>query len=217
MSTNNIELTEIFVKECLSGYDSGHDWWHIARVRQLALCIHETEKKGNRTLLEFGALLHDIGDSKFRKHDDPDPGTVISGFLKSLDIDNDQIIEVVRINRFISFSSHEKNLKMSDEFMIVQDADRLDAIGAIGIARAFSYGGFRNNAIYIPGEISSGNSKSTIGHFKDKLLKLKDMMNTQTGRAIAEERHKFLEIFLEQFYKEWNCRTNNLNTKFDKP
>jgi uncharacterized protein len=212
MSTNNIELTERFVKECLSGYDCGHDWWHITRVRDMAVHIQNAEVKGNRDVIEMAALLHDIGDSKFRKQDDPDPGTVISGFLKSLDINNDKIIEVVRINRFISFSSHEKNLKMSDEFMIVQDADRLDAIGAIGIARAFSYGGFRNNAIYIPDEISSGNSKSTIGHFKDKLLKLKDMMNTQTGRAIAEERHKFLEIFLEQFYKEWNYRTNNLNT-----
>jgi uncharacterized protein len=93
---------------------------------------------------------------------------------------------------------------MSDEFMIVQDADRLDAIGAIGIARAFSYGGFRNNPIYIPDEISSGVSRSTIGHFHDKLLKLKDLMNTPAGRKIAEERHKILERFLEEFYREWN-------------
>lgn len=211
MSKNNVELAEKFVREHLSGTDSGHDWWHIARVRDMAVHIHEAENKGKRTIIEMGALLHDIGDSKFRKQGDPDPGAVISLFLKSLDIDNEQIVEVVMINRFISFSSREKNNKMSDEFMIVQDADRLDAIGAIGIARAFSYGGFRNNAIYIPGDISSGNSKSTIGHFHDKLLKLKDMMNTPTGYRIAEERHKILERFLEQFYKEWNFTYNNVN------
>jgi Predicted HD superfamily hydrolase len=204
MRTNIAGLSEIFIKERLAEYDSGHDWWHIARVRDMALHIHEAEKKGNKTVIELAALLHDIGDSKFKKQGDPEPGAVISEFLKGLDVDDDQIIEVVRINRFISFSSPEKNDKMSDEFMIVQDADRLDAIGAIGIARAFSYGGFRNNAIYIPDEISSGSSKSTIGHFNDKLLKLKDMMNTLTGRKIAEERHKILEMFLEQFYKEWN-------------
>ena len=204
MRTNIVGLAEKFVKERLAEYDSGHDWWHIARVREMALHIYKTEKKGNKTIIELAALLHDIGDSKFKKQGDPDPGTVIEGFLKGLDIDNEQIIEVVRINRYISFSSTEKNIKMSDEFMIVQDADRLDAIGAIGIARAFSYGGFRNNAIYIPDEISSGSSKSTIGHFHDKLLKLKDMMNTPTGRKIADERHIILERFLEQFYEEWN-------------
>jgi uncharacterized protein len=204
MSTNNSELAERFVKEHLSGYDSGHDWWHIARVRDMAVHIHEVERKGNRTIIEFGALMHDLGDSKFKKQDDPDTGEVISEFLNSLGIDSLQIAEVVRINRYISFSSHEKISKMSDEFMIVQDADRLDAIGAIGIARAFSYGGFRNNPIFIPDKISSGASRSTIGHFHDKLLKLKDMMNTQTGRVIAEGRHKIMEKFLEEFYEEWN-------------
>jgi len=203
MSTNNAELAERFVKEHLSGYDSGHDWWHIARVRDMAVHIHEAERKGNKTIIEFGALMHDLGDSKFKKKDDPDPGEVISEFLNGLGIDNEQITEVIRINRYISFSSREKNSKMSDEFMIVQDADRLDAIGAIGIARAFSYGGFRNNPIYIPDEILSGSSRSTTGHFHDKLLKLKDMMNTATGRKIAEDRHKILEKFLEQFFNEW--------------
>jgi uncharacterized protein len=204
MSTNNAELAERFVKEHLSGYDSGHDWWHIARVRDMALHIHEVENKGNSTIIEFGALMHDLGDSKFKKQDDPDPGEVISEFFNSLDIDNLQIKEIVRINRYISFSSHEKISKMSDEFMIVQDADRLDAIGAIGIARAFSYGGFRNNPIYIPDEISPGGSKSTIGHFHDKLLKLKDMMNTPTGRKIAEDRHKYIEEYLKRFLGEWD-------------
>jgi uncharacterized protein len=202
MSTNNTELAERFVKEYLSGYDSGHDWWHIARVRGMAVHIHEAERKGNRTIIELGSLMHDLGDSKFKKKNDPDPGEVISEFLYGLGIDNEQITEVVRINRYISFSSHEKISKMSDEFMIVQDADRLDAIGAIGIARAFSYGGFRNNPIYIPDEISLGGSKSTIGHFHDKLLKLKDMMNTPTGRKIAEERHRYIEEYLKRFLGE---------------
>ncbi len=170
----------------------------------MAVHIHEAERKGNRTIIELGALMHDLGDSKFKKQDDPDPGEVISEFLNGLGIDNEQITEVVQISRYISFSSREKISKMSDEFMIVQDADRLDAIGAIGIARAFSYGGFRNNPIYIPDEISSGVSRSTIGHFHDKLLKLKDLMNTPAGRKIAEERHKILERFLEEFYREWN-------------
>jgi uncharacterized protein len=204
MSTNNTEFAERFVKEHLSGYDSGHDWWHISRVRDMAVHIQEAERRGNKNIIELGALMHDIGDSKFRKKEDPDPGEVISEFLNGLGIDNKQINQVVLINRYISFSSHEKNSKMSDEFMIVQDADRLDAIGAIGIARAFSYGGFRNSPIYIPDEISAGASRSTIGHFHDKLLKLKDMMNTPAGRKIAEERHKILERFLEEFYREWN-------------
>jgi uncharacterized protein len=206
MNTNNTELAEKFVKEHLSGYDSGHDWWHVARVREMAVHIHEVEKKGNRTIIEFGALMHDLGDSKFKKQDDADAGEVISEFLDSLGIDNLQIAEVVRVNRYISFSSREKISKMSDEFMIVQDADRLDAIGAIGIARAFSYGGFRNNPIYIPDEISSSSSRSTIGHFHDKLLKLKDMMNTSTGRKIAEKRHRYIEDYLKRFLEEWKIQ-----------
>jgi uncharacterized protein len=206
MSMNNLESSEKFVRERLSGYDSGHDWWHIARVRDMAVHIHEIENKGNRTVIEIGALMHDIGDSKFRKPGDPEPGTIITEFLKSLSIDIEQVTEVVRINRLISFSAGEKNHKMSDEFMIVQDADRLDAIGAIGIARAFSYGGFRNNPIYIPDEISAGSSRSTIGHFHDKLLKLKYLMNTPTGRQIAEKRHRYIEDYLERFFEEWNIK-----------
>jgi uncharacterized protein len=209
MSTNNVELAEKFVKEHLSGTDSGHDWWHIARVRKMAVHIHKAENKGNRTIIEMGALLHDIGDSKFRKQDDPDPGAVISGFLKSLNINDEQIAAVVRINRFISFSSRDKNDEKSDELMIVQDADRLDAIGAIGIARAFSYGGFRNNPIYNPDvnnelQDGPGTGASTIAHFYEKLLKLKGLMNTETGMKIAEYRHKCLENFLEKFFEEWN-------------
>lgn len=215
MSTNNVELAEEFVKEHLSGADSGHDWWHIVRVRNMAVHICEAENKGNRTIIEMGALLHDIGDSKFRKPGDPDPGKVITGFLRKLGFNDQLIQEVVMINRLISFSSQSENNEKSDELMIVQDADRLDAIGAIGIARAFSYGGFRNNAIYNPDETSSGIRKSTIGHFYDKLLKLKDMMNTPTGYRIAEARNKILERFLEQFYEEWNFTDKKL--KFNSP
>ncbi|MGD0341510.1 MAG: HD domain-containing protein [Bacteroidales bacterium] len=211
MSTNNAELTERFVREHLSGCDRGHDWWHISRVRDMALHIREAERKGNENIIEMGALLHEIGDSKFRKQDDPGAGEVISAFLDGLGFDKKQIMEVVRINRFISFSSREKNTKISDEFMIVQDADRLDAIGAIGIARAFTYGGFRNKPIFNPDENSqsqngSGSGESTIAHFYAKLLKLKGMMNTETGKIIAENRHRYLENYLERFCEEWNMK-----------
>lgn len=209
MSRENIELVEKFVKEHLSGFDCGHDWWHISRVRSLAVYIQEAEKMGDRIIIELGALLHDIGDSKFRKHGDEDPEKIISDLLRSLNADEEQIAGVVQINRHISFSSGESNIKKSNELMIVQDADRLDAIGAIGIARAFSYGGFRNNPIYLPDDNNEvkegpGTDKSTIAHFYDKLLKLKDMMNTGTGKKIAEDRHRVLEDFLEEFYQEWN-------------
>jgi uncharacterized protein len=209
MSTNYSESAERFVKEHLAGYDSGHDWWHIVRVRDMAVHIHEAERKGNRTIIELGSLMHDLGDSKFKKQDDPDPGTVISGFLKSLNINSEQINEVVRINRYISFSSRDKYNEKSDELMIVQDADRLDAIGAIGIARAFSYGGFRNNALYQPDvnrklQEGPGCGNSTIAHFYEKLLVLKDIMNTETGRVIAEERHTYIVDFLRRFFEEWN-------------
>jgi uncharacterized protein len=201
-----IESVEAFVKENISDYDTGHDWFHIQRVRYLALAIAKEENAGSDFILVLASLLHDIGDSKFRKHDDSDAGEVITGLLDNLGVEKEIIEEVVKVNRYISFSSREKHTEKSEVFKIVQDADRLDAIGAIGIARAFNYGGFRNNAIYLPEEKSDGRSKSTIGHFHDKLLKLNGMMNTSTGRRIGDKRHKILERFLEQFYEEWNFK-----------
>jgi uncharacterized protein len=201
-----IESVEAFVKENVRDYDKGHDWYHIQRVRYLAHVIGKEENAGNDYVIELAALLHDTGDSKFRKHDDRDAGEVITELLDRLGVEKGIIEEVVKVNRYISFSSREKYTEKSEIFKIVQDADRLDAIGAIGIARAFNYGGFRNNAIYLPEESTEGRSKSTIGHFHDKLLKLNGMMNTSSGRRIGGKRHKILERFLKQFYDEWNIK-----------
>jgi len=199
-----ISKVEDFVKVNIRGFDAGHDWYHIERVRKLALALGKEEKVSNTLTVELAALLHDIGDSKFRKPGDCNAGELIADLLTSLQIEKEIIDEVIIVNNCISFSSKEKQVIKTQVFRIVQDADRLDAIGAIGIARAFNYGGFRNNPIYIPDEKSTGNSSSTIGHFYDKLLKLKEMMNTTAGRKIAEERHEILVRFLKEFYKEWD-------------
>jgi uncharacterized protein len=205
MNSNDIiKEIEDFAKSGSKEFDSGHDWWHLDRVRNLALHLQTAENTGDRFLIEVSALLHDIDDRKFRKGDGPGAELIISDLLQRCGIDDNIVNEVVMINKYISFSSDAKIEVRSPEFLIVQDADRLDAIGAIGIARAFNYGGFRNNAIYIPGKNGYGLSPSTIAHFYDKLLLLRDMMNTATGRKLAEERHLFLEKFLDQFYREWN-------------
>jgi uncharacterized protein len=198
--TGIIEEVEKFVKKSTLTFDSGHDWWHLDRVRNMALLLQNTENKGDRFLIELGALLHDVNDSKFRKKGEPESSEIISVFLEDLGVDENIIREVISINKFISFSSKIKNENVTDEFLIVQDADRLDAIGAIGIARAFNYGGFKANPIYIP----DNQFPSTIGHFYDKLLLLKDLMNTTSAKEIATERHLFLEKYLEQFFKDWD-------------
>ncbi|MBA4323082.1 MAG: phosphohydrolase, partial [Odoribacter sp.] len=195
---------EDFAKKSTKDFDSGHDWWHLHRVRNTALHLQESENSGDRLIIEISALLHDIDDKKFRKNGRPGADIIISELLDSLGVKGSIITEVIQINKYISFSSDAKIEIRSPEFLIVQDADRLDAIGAIGIARAFNYGGFRNNAIYIPETEGYGIIPSTIGHFYDKLLLLSGMMNTSGGRKMAEERHIFLERYLEQFYREWN-------------
>jgi uncharacterized protein len=199
-----IRITEEFVKHNLKGYDSGHDWWHIERVRRLAKFINEKESLTDPFTLEIAVLLHDTADSKFAGNDIEQGYAMIIEFMERNGMSDikDQVIEVIR-NASFSKKNPTGNLK-DPVLLILQDADKLDAIGAIGVARAFNYGGFRNNAIYIPDEQPAGKSNSTVGHFYDKLLKLKDMMHTATGRSIAEERHLFLEKFLEQFYREWN-------------
>ena len=199
-----INEIEDFVKKSTKEFDSGHDWWHLRRVRNLGLYLQGAEKKGDRFIIEIAALLHDIDDKKFRTAGGKGAGEIISKLLLSYGLEKHIINEIILTNKYISFSSEEKNETKSPEFLIVQDADRLDAIGAIGIARAFNYGGFRNNPIYIPEETGSEDIPSTIGHFYEKLLKLKDLMNTPTGRKLAEKRHIFLEKFLDQFYEEWN-------------
>jgi uncharacterized protein len=195
------QLTENFVKENLIEYDSGHDWYHIERVRKLALYINEKETLADPFIVDITALLHDTADSKFAGKNNENGYLLIGDFMDKSGLSEikDRVLNVIKT---VSFSSKIKSESFDDPLLwVIQDADRIDAIGAIGIARAFNYGGFRNNPIYIPGAESD---KSTIGHFYEKLLKLKDLMNTQTGRTLAVERHKILEIFLEQFYSEWN-------------
>jgi uncharacterized protein len=201
---DQISITEEFVKHRISEYDSGHDWWHIERVRRLAMYINEKElSPADSFTLEITVLLHDTVDSKFQKDGSDDGYLALEKFMDSAGLSRikDQVIEAIKN---VSFSNKNASGNLKDPvFLILQDADRLDAIGSIGIARAFNYGGFRNNPIYIPDENTKGTSKSTIGHFYDKLLKLKGLMNTPTGRVLAEERHRYLEEFLERFYKEW--------------
>ena len=196
-----IRLTEEFVKQNLKSYDSGHDWWHIERVRKLALFINKQEAIADPFTLEIAALLHDSVDSKFAG-DDFEQGYVIIGeFLDETGLTKikEQVIGVIRN---VSFSNKNPSGNLTDPvLLIIQDADRLDAIGAIGVARAFNYGGFRNNVIYDP-EVEH-RTPSTISHFYEKLLVLKYRMNTLTAKRLAAERHDFLETFLKQFYKEW--------------
>jgi uncharacterized protein len=194
-----IKRIEDFVRDNITSHDAGHDWWHINRVRNLSLYICSNECNGDMLTVEISALMHDVGDKKFRKDDDENHLKNIYQLLEGLHFGKRLIDEVIIINSNISFSKGSRPLVVSPEFMAVQDADRIDAIGAIGIARAFNYGGYINNSIWDP----KGLQASTVGHFYDKLLNLKDLMNTETGRKIADERHKYLESFLVQFYNEW--------------
>lgn len=208
-----LKATEAFVKEELAGAEAGHDWWHIERVRNTALHIGNNEN-ADLFVVELGTLLHDIADSKFHNGDETKGPLKAKEFLKSLDVDDDVIRHVLEIIENISFrKSLDGTSFRSLELDVIQDADRLDAIGAIGIARAFNYGGFKNRIFYDPdvtpatGLTSEEYKKSTaptINHFYEKLLLLKDKMNTASGQQLAAERHQFMEEFLAQFYKEWN-------------
>lgn len=208
-----INRTVDFVKEKLANAEGGHDWWHIHRVWKSATTIAEQEAGANLLLVELSALLHDIADSKFHGGDDSVGPRIAGDFLKSQGVDPAIIQEVQLIISHISFKGgHTKGNYHSLELSIVQDADRLDAIGAIGIARAFNYGGFKNRPLYDPAqppnlqktvEQYKFNNDPTINHFYEKLFLLKDRMNTATGRAMAEQRHAFMEAYIEQFYAEW--------------
>ncbi len=208
-----IEQTVTFVKETLEGAEAGHDWWHTNRVRNTAINI-ALKEGADLLVVEISALLHDIADSKFHDGDEEFGPKIAHDFLKDKPVSKERIEHILQIIRHVSFKN-SFGIKTFDslELQIVQDADRLDAIGAIGIARAFNYGGFKNRIFYDPEtppqNYSSGNAYQrsnapTINHFYEKLLKLKDMMNTKTGRELAEERHQFMELFLKQFYKEWS-------------
>lgn len=209
-----IENTKNFVKDKLYGEGSGHDWYHIERVYNTAnlLC---REENADEFIVSMTALLHDIDDWKFSIQNDTNT-TITEDFLKSLEVDEESIDKIVEIIKTISYKGGiVDSTQKTIEGMIVQDADRLDAIGAIGIARAFAYGGNKNRQIYDPNidpikftsldQVKNENNH-TINHFYEKLLKLKDLMNTETAKDIANKRHKFMETFLEEFYYEWNFK-----------
>ncbi|MBP6635843.1 MAG: HD domain-containing protein [Paludibacter sp.] len=208
-----IELTVAFVKQTLVDAEGGHDWWHIFRVWQLSKRIAETEK-ADMLVVELGALLHDIADAKFHNGDERVGPEKARNFLLSINVNEEIIIHVERIITNISFKGGRVIQQFKSlELDIIQDADRLDAIGAIGIARTFNYGGFKNREIYNPGiqpnlnltkEEYKNSTAPTLNHFYEKLLLLKDRMNTATGRKMAEQRHQFLELFLDEFYAEWD-------------
>ena len=212
-SENIINKTILFVKETLANAEGGHDWFHIERVYNNALLISKSENV-DLFIVSLGALLHDIADSKFYNGDETIGPKRAREFLFKLNIDSSIIEHVVNIIENISFKGGNENQKFkSPELDVIQDADRLDAIGAIGIARCFNYGGFKNRQLYNPEIVPNLNmSKAeykkstapTINHFYEKLLLLKDRMNTKTGKRIALDRHRFMELFLNQFYKEWH-------------
>ena len=212
MSDTIIPNTVAFVKLTLAGAEGGHDWYHIERVWNTARYIREQEGSGDLLTIELAALLHDISDAKFNGGDDEIGSRMASEFLLEQGVDREILEHVQTIIKHVSYKGGFSQDQISTiEFHIVQDADRLDAIGALGIARAFNYGGFKNRPIHNPEmplqeyKDSKAYHKSdapTINHFYEKLLKLKDLMNTHTGKTIAQERHDFMLQFLETFYRE---------------
>lgn len=207
-----IAHTITFVKKELENAEGGHDWFHIERVYKNAILISKTEKVDS-FIVSLGALLHDIADSKFYNGDEAIGPKKASDFLNYKKVPKDVIAHVIKIIENISFKGGNKKQKFfSNELAVVQDADRLDALGAIGIARCFNYGGYKNRKLYDPEikpnlnmspEVYKASDSPTINHFYEKLLLLKDKMNTKTGKKIAQKRHEYMKGFLEQFYGEW--------------
>lgn len=208
-----INATITFVKQTLANAEGGHDWWHIYRVWQLSKRIAEIEK-ADKLVVELGALLHDIADSKFHDGNEELGSQMAKEFLVSQGVDELVILHVVNIIANISFKGGRVHQQYKSlELYVVQDADRLDALGAIGIARTFNYGGFKNREMYNPEikpamnmtkEEYKNSTAPTINHFYEKLLLLKDRMNTATGKNMAIHRHQFMEKYLDEFYEEWN-------------
>ncbi len=208
-----IQKTIDFVQRTLANAEAGHDWFHIERVFKTAQTINQQEN-GDELVVAFAALLHDIADPKFNNGDEELGPNMAASFLASIAVDAEVIAHVKLIIQNMSFkNSFDGASFTSKEMQIVQDADRLDAIGAIGIARAFTYGGFKNRVLYDPAilpeehltkESYKNTTAPTINHFYEKLLLLKDMMNTDAGKAIATERHNFMLLYLDHFYKEWD-------------
>ncbi|MBI9063082.1 MAG: HD domain-containing protein [Marinilabiliaceae bacterium] len=210
MTKKYVESIERWVKHKLELCEPGHDWWHMERVHGNARIIQEREG-GNWEIIQLASLLHDVADAKF--FDEDKAMIEIKQLLEDMEISDLIIKSVLGIVKNMSFSKEvEGNGFDSLEYRIVQDADRLDAIGAIGIARAFSYGGLKKRTMYDPAikpveykstEAYRKSESPTINHFYEKLLRLKDKMKTETGKLMAAERHRFMEVYLEQFYNEW--------------
>lgn len=208
-----IKKTLIFVQEQLQHAEAGHDWFHIERVWKTARYI-AAQERADLLVVELGALLHDIADSKFHNGNEDIGPRIARAFLAKEQADETVIAAVENIIRHISFKgSYQPEGYRTIELDIVQDADRLDALGAIGIARAFNYGGFKNRKLYDPAippatytskEQYKNNEAPTINHFYEKLFLLKDKMNTAAGKHMAEDRHRFMELFVATFYREWN-------------
>lgn len=207
-----VKQTAQYARKTLEGEGSGHDWWHVQRVWNNAVNIAKKEK-ADIFVIELAALLHDIADWKFYGGDDSVGPQKAREWLEKLNVEEDIISHVCEIIKELSFKgAGVKSRIRTKEGMVVQDADRLDAMGAIGVARAFAYGGHKGREIYHP-EIkpvmheSFEQYKNTVGttvnHFYEKLLLLKDLMNTETGKKIAEERHKYMEQYLDRFFNEW--------------
>ncbi len=209
-----IDATKVYVKETLKNAEGGHDWFHTLRVYNNAVFISKKEPVDD-FVVQLGALLHDIADSKFHNGDETIGPKKAREFMFQQNVSSEVIEHVVNIIANMSFSKSlgKSELFTSLELEVVQDADRLDAIGAIGIARCFNYGGFKNRPLFDPSiqpnmnmtkEEYKTSAAPTINHFYEKLLLLKDKMNTKTGQQIASKRHQFMETYLEQFYAEWD-------------
>jgi len=213
LKTETIKNTEVFVREKLEGEGSGHDWWHIHRVRNMALSIAKQEK-ADLFVVELAALLHDIADHKFHNGDETVGPQVAGEWLTSENVEPNVILHIQEIIKDLSFKGANVATPMETiEGKVVQDADRLDAIGAIGVARAFAYGGHKNRELYNPEiaptlhdtfEAYKKDTGPTVNHFYEKLFLLKDRMNTKAGHRIAEARHEYMKDFLKRFYAEWD-------------
>ncbi len=216
MNKTLITQTATYIRSKLEGEGSGHDWWHIYRVWQLAKRIAQSEPKANQEFVELGALLHDVADWKFHDGDESVGPRIAGEYLASLEVDPSTIQAIQQIIQDVSYKGAGVTTKpRSLEGMIVQDADRLDALGAIGIARCFVYSGHVGRPMWDPNDKPvlhqsakeyKSNQGSAINHFYEKLLLLKDRMHTKTGRKLAVKRHTYMEKFLTKFYAEWDGR-----------
>jgi uncharacterized protein len=210
-----INKTKEYVKTKLEGEGTGHDYWHILRVYKTAMYIGEKEN-ADLFIVALTALLHDIADWKFNEGNSDIATDLIGVWLVSLGVHDSIINKITTIIKTMSFKGGTTNAKQETiEGKVVQDADRLDALGAIGIARAFAYGGYKERELYNPNigpqkyndfEEYKKNLGTTVNHFYEKLLLLKDLMNTESGKFMAKERHEFMEEYLNQFFKEWDCK-----------